>query len=209
MTGNLVNRVLGHGFHRHYNTIGCASLVFGTLYGESSIAKKMPLKKEAVSPEDKSHHQIVSYISACYKTVLISGMKSLQTFFSCYEVTLSKDIVLGFSFYTAKKLNLKKRFQNIQYLIKEKNGSGNAITELVKFVRFLENCPDNEIEMILFKLNDIDGEMLERPTLVTADSNRLNKVYKRMLKSKPILNSEYYSIEYNPKFPKQLYNELQ
>ena len=209
MTVNLVNRVLGHGFHRHYNTIGCASLVFGTLYGESSIAKKMPLNKETVSPEDKSHHQIVSYISTCYKTVLISGMKSLQTFFSCYEVTLSKDIVLGFSFYTAKKLNLKKRFQNIQYLIKEKNGSGNAITELVKFVRFLENCPDNEIEMILFKLNDIDGEMLERPTLVTADSDRLNKVYKRMLKSKPIQNSEYYSIEYNPKFPKQLYNELQ
>jgi hypothetical protein len=209
MTGNLVNRVLGHGFHRHYNTIGCASLVFGTLYGESSIAKKMPLKKEEVFPEDKSHHQIVSYISTCYKTVLISGMKSLQTFFSCYEVTLSKDIVLGFSFYTAKKLNLKKRFLNVQYLIKEKRGSGNAITELVKFVRFLENCPDNEIEMILFKLNDIDGEMLERPTLVTADSDRLNKVYKRMLKSKPIQNSECYSIEYNPKFPKQLYNELQ
>jgi len=209
MTGNLVNRVLSHGFHRHYSAIGCASLVFGTLYGESVIAKKMPLKKEAVSLEDKSHHQIVSYISTCYKTVLISGMKSLQTFFSCYEVTLSKDIKLGFSFYTAKNLNLKKRFLNIQYLIKEKNGSGNAITELVKFVRFLENCPDNEIEIVLFKLNDIDAEMLERPTLVTADSDRLNKVYKRILKSKPILNSEYYSIEYNPKFPKQLYNELQ
>jgi hypothetical protein len=44
---------------------------------------------------------------------------------------------------------------------------------------------------------------------VTADSDRLNKVYKRVLKSKPIPNSEYYSIEYNLKFPKQLYNELQ
>ena len=209
MTINLVNRVLDRGFHRHYNTIGCLSLIFETLHAESSIAKKMPLKKEEVFPEDKSHHQIVSYISTCYKTVLISGMKSLQTFFSCYEVTLSKDIKLGFSFYTAKNLNLKKRFLNVQYLIKEENGSGNAITELVKFVRFLENCPDNEIEMILFKLNDINGEMLERPTLVTADSDRLNKVYKRVLKSKPIQNSEYYSIEYNPKFPKQLYNELQ
>jgi hypothetical protein len=45
--------------------------------------------------------------------------------------------------------------------------------------------------------------MIDRPNLVTSDSYRLERIYKRLLGSKQINGTEYYTIAYNPKYLKR------
>lgn len=66
----------------------------------------------------------------------------------------------------------------------------------------MEDAPNNEVEMLIFRLGEIEGEMIGRPNLVTTDSYRLERIYKRLLGSKEINGTKYYTIAYNPKYPK-------
>lgn len=191
-----------NGYHRRFNTISSAALVFGTLYSPTMLQGKMPLVRENVSPTDKGIEPILAYLSSIYKTTFIGGMKSLQSHFCCYELILTKSVTLGFSFKTAKDLKLDRRFVNIQYVIRDRGSKANGLKELVKFIRCLEDAPNNEVEMLIYKLGSIDGEMIGRPNLVTTDSYRLERIYKRILGSKEINGTKYYTIAYNPKFPK-------
>ena len=202
MDSRITNRVLLNGYHRQFNIISSAALVFQTLYSPPSLDGKFPIVRENVDPNNKQNEPIVSYLSSIYKTTLIGGMKSLQSHFSCYELILVQGVTLGFSFRTAKDLQLNRRFVNIQYVIRDRGSKANGLKELVKFIRCLEDAPNNEVEMLIYKLGSIDGEMIGRPNVVTTDSYRLERIYKRLLGSKQINGTKYYTIAYNPKFPK-------
>jgi hypothetical protein len=212
MDSRITNRVLLNGYHRQFNIISSAALVFQTLYSPPSLEGKFPIVRENVDPNNKQNEPIVAYLSSRYKTTFVGGMKSLQSHFSCYELILAQGVTLGFSFRTAKDLQLNRRFVNIQFVIRDRGSKANGLKELVKFIRFVEAAPDNDVEMLIYKLGEIDGAMIARPALVTTDRYRLERIYKRLLRSKQINGTEYYTIAYNPKypkFPKQLYNELQ
>jgi len=203
MDSRIINRVLLDGYHRQFNIISSASLVFQTLYSSSPfLERKFPIVRENVSPTDKGIESVVAYLSSRYKTTLVGGMKSLQSHFSCYELILVQGVTLGFSFRTAKDLQLNRRFVNIQYVIRDRGSKANGLKELVKFIRCLEDAPNNEVEMLIYRLGGIEGEMIGRPNLVTTDSYRLERIYKRLLGSKQINGTEYYTIAYNPKYPK-------
>lgn len=202
MDGRITNLVLTDGYHRQFNTISSAALVFGTLYSPTLLERKMPLVREKVDPNNKQNEPIVAYLSTRYKTTFVGGMKSLQTHFSCYELILVEGVTLGFSFRTAKDLKLNRRFINIQFVIRDRGSKANGLNELVKFIRFVEAAPDNDVEMLIYRLGKIDGEMIGRPNVVTSDSHRLERIYRRLLRSKQINGTEYYTIAYNPKFPK-------
>ena len=198
----MTNLILTDGYHRRFNIISSAALVFQTLYSPPSLDGKFPIVRENVDPNNKQNEPIVSYLSSIYKTTFIGGMKSLQSHFSCYELILVQGVTLGFSFRTAKDLQLNRRFVNIQYVIRDRGSKANGLKELVKFIRCLEDAPNNEVEMLIYKLGSIDGEMIGRPNVVTTDSYRLERIYKRLLGSKEINGTKYYTIDYNPKFPK-------
>ena len=198
----MTNLILTDGYHRRFNIISSAALVFQTLYSPPSLDGKFPIVRENVDPNNKQNEPIVSYLSSIYKTTFIGGMKSLQSHFSCYELILVQGVTLGFSFRTAKDLQLNRRFVNIQYVIRDRGSKANGLKELVKFIRCLEDAPNNEVEMLIYKLGSIDGEMIGRPNLVTTDSYRLERIYKRLLGSKQINGTKYYTIAYNPKYPK-------
>ena len=202
MDGRITNRILTDGHHRRFNTISSAALVFGTLYSPTLLEGKFPIIRESVDPNNKQNEPIVSYLSSRYKTTFVGGMKSLQSHFSCYELILAQGVTLGFSFRTAKDLQLNRRFVNIQFVIRDRSSKANGLKELVKFIRFVEAAPDNDVEMLIYKLGEIDGAMIARPALVTTDRYRLERIYKRLLRSKQIDGTEYYTIAYNPKYPK-------
>ena len=202
MDSRITNRVLLNGYHRQFNIISSAALVFQTLYSPPSLDKKFPIVRENVDPNNKQNEPIVAYLSSRYKTTFVGGMKSLQSHFSCYELILVQGVTLGFSFRTAKDLQLNRRFVNIQYVIRDRGSKANGLKELVKFIRCLEDAPNNEVEMLIYKLGSIDGEMIGRPNVVTTDSYRLERIYKRLLGSKQINGTKYYTISYNPKYPK-------
>ena len=203
MDSRIINRVLLDGYHRQFNIISSAALVFGTLYSSSPfLERKFPIVRENVSPTDKGIEPIVAYLSSIYKTTFVGGMKSLQSHFSCYELILVQGVTLGFSFRTAKDLQLNRRFVNIQYVIRDSGSKANGLKELMKFIRCLEDAPQNDVEMLIYKLGEIDGAMIARPALVTTDRYRLERIYKRLLGSKQINGTEYYTIAYNPKYPK-------
>ncbi len=190
------------GYHRQFNIISSAALVFQTLYSPPSLQGKFPLVREKVDPNNKQNEPIVAYLSTRYKTTFVGGMKSLQSHFYCYELILAQGVTLGFSFRTAKDLQLNRRFVNIQFVIRDRGSKANGLKELVKFIRFVEAAPDNDVEMLIYKLGEIDGAMIARPALVTTDRYRLERIYKRLLGSKQINGTEYYTIAYNPKYPK-------
>ena len=194
--------MLLNGYHRQFNIISSAALVFQTLYSPPSLEGKFPIVRESVDPNNKQNEPIVAYLSTRYKTTFVGGMKSLQSHFSCYELILAQGVTLGFSFRTAKDLQLNRRFVNIQFVIRDRGSKANGLKELVKFIRCLEDAPNNEVEMLIYRLGGIDGEMIGRPNLVTTDSYRLERIYKRLLRSKQINGTEYYTIAYNPKYPK-------
>ena len=202
MDSRITNRVLLNGYHRQFNIISSAALVFQTLYSPPSLEGKFPIVRENVDPNNKQNEPIVAYLSKRYKTTFIGGMKSLQSHFSCYELILAQGVTLGFSFKTAKDLKLNRRFVNIQYVIRDRGSKANGLKELVKFIRCLEDAPNNEVEMLIFRLGEIEGEMIGRPNVVTTDSYRLERIYKRLLGSKEINGTKYYTIAYNPKYPK-------
>jgi hypothetical protein len=202
MDSRITNRVLLNGYHRQFNTISSVALVFKTLYSPPSLEARFPIVRENVSPTDKGIEPVVAYLSNIYKTTFIGGMKSLQSHFSCYELILAQGVTLGFSFKTAKDLQLNRRFVNIQYVIRDSGSKANGLKELVKFIRCLEDAPNNEVEMLIYRLGEIDGEMIDKPNLVTTDSYRLERIYKRLLGSKEINGTKYYTIAYNPKYPK-------
>jgi hypothetical protein len=202
MDSRITNRVLLNGYHRQFNIISSAALVFQTLYSPPSLEGKFPIVRESVDPNNKQNEPIVAYLSTRYKTTFVGGMKSLQSHFSCYELILAQGVTLGFSFRTAKDLQLNRRFVNIQFVIRDRGSKANGLKELVKFIRCLEDAPNNEVEMLIYRLGGIDGEMIGRPNLVTTDSYRLERIYKRLLRSKQINGTEYYTIAYNPKYPK-------
>ncbi len=129
-------------------------------------------------------------------------MKSLRSHFSYYELILAQGVTLGFSFRSAKDLQLNRRFVNIQYVIRDRGSKANGLKELVKFIRCLEDAPNNEVEMLIYRLGEIEGEIIGRPNLVTTDSYRLERIYKRLLGSKEINGTKYYTIAYSPKYPK-------
>jgi len=202
MDGRITNLVLTDGYHRRFNTISSAALVFGTLYSPPSLQGKFPIVRENVDPNNKQNEPIVAYLSSKYKTTFVGGMKSLQSHFYCYELVLAPNVTLGFSFKSAKDLKLNRRFINIQFVIRDRGSKANGLNELVKFIRFVEAAPDNDVEMLIYRLGEIDGEMIDKPNLVTTDSYRLERIYKRLLRSKKINGTEYYTIAYNPKYPK-------
>ena len=202
MDSRITNRVLLNGYHRQFNLISSAALVFQTLYSPPSLDGKFPIVRENVDPNNKQNEPIVAYLSSRYKTTFVGGMKSLQSHFSCYELILAQGVTLGFSFKTAKDLKLNRRFVNIQYVIRDRGSKANGLKELVKFIRCLEDAPNNEVEMLIYRLGEIEGEMIGRPNLVTTDSYRLERIYKRLLGSKQINGTKYYTIAYNPKYPK-------
>ena len=202
MDSRITNRVLLNGYHRQFNIISSAALVFQTLYSPPSLDGKFPIVRENVDPNNKQNEPIVAYLSSRYKTTFVGGMKSLQSHFSCYELILAQGVTLGFSFKTAKDLKLNRRFVNIQYVIRDRGSKANGLKELVKFIRCLEDAPNNEVEMLIYRLGEIEGEMIGRPNLVTTDSYRLERIYKRLLGSKQINGTKYYTIAYNPKYPK-------
>jgi hypothetical protein len=202
MDSRITNRVLLDGYHRQFNIISSAALVFQTLYSPPSLQGKFPLVREKVDPNNKQNEPIVAYLSTRYKTTFVGGMKSLQSHFYCYELILAQGVTLGFSFRTAKDLQLNRRFVNIQFVIRDRGSKANGLKELVKFIRFVEAAPDNDVEMLIYKLGEIDGAMIARPALVTTDRYRLERIYKRLLGSKQINGTEYYTIAYNPKYPK-------
>ena len=191
------------GYHRQFNIISSAALVFQTLYSPPSLEGKFPIVRENVDPNNKQNEPIVAYLSNIYRTTFVGGMKSLQSHFSCYELILAQGVTLGFSFRTAKDLQLNRRFINIQFVIRDRGSKANGLNELVKFIRFVEAAPDNDVEMLIYKLGEIDGAMIARPALVTTDRYRLERIYKRLLGSKQINGTEYYTIAYNPKYPKR------
>ncbi len=202
MDGRITNLVLTDGYHRRFNTISSAALVFGTLYSPPSLQGKFPIVRENVDPNNKQNEPIVAYLSSKYKTTFVGGMKSLQSHFYCYELVLAPNVTLGFSFKSAKDLKLNRRFINIQFVIRDRGSKANGLKELMKFVRCLEDAPQNDVEMLIYKLGEIDGAMIARPALVTTDRYRLERIYKRLLRSKQINGTEYYTIAYNPKYPK-------
>ena len=202
MDSRITNRVLLNGYHRQFNIISSAALVFQTLYSPPSLEGKFPIVRENIDPNNKQNEPIVAYLSTRYKTTFIGGMKSLQSHCSCYELILVQGVTLGFSFRTAKDLQLNRRFVNIQYVIRDRGSKANGLKELVKFIRCLEDAPNNEVEMLIYKLGSIDGEMIGRPNVVTTDSYRLERIYKRLLGSKEINGTKYYTIAYSPKYPK-------
>jgi hypothetical protein len=202
MDGRITNRILTDGHHRRFNTISSAALVFGTLYSPTLLEGKFPIVRENVDPNNKQNEPIVAYLSSRYKMTFVGGMKSLQSHFYCYELILAQGVTLGFSFRTAKDLQLNRRFVNIQFVIRDRGSKANGLNELVKFIRCLEDAPDNDVEMLIYKIGSIDGEMIGRPNVVTSDQCRLKRIYKRLLHSKQINGTEYYTIAYNPKYPK-------
>jgi len=202
MDGKITNRVLLNGYHRQFNIISSAALVFQTLYSPPSLEGKFPIVRENVDPNNKQNEPIVAYLSTRYKTTFVGGMKSLQTHFCCYELILAQGVTLGFSFKSAKDLKLNRRFINIQFVIRDRGSKANGLKELMKFIRCLEDAPQNDVEMLIYKLGEIDGAMIARPALVTTDRYRLERIYKRLLRSKQIDGTEYYTIAYNPKYPK-------
>ena len=202
MDGRITNRILTDGHHRRFNTISSAALVFGTLYSPTLLEGKFPIVRESVDPNNKQNEPIVAYLSSRYKTTFVGGMKSLQSHFYCFELVLAPNVTLGFSFKSAKDLKLNRRFINIQFVIRDRGSKANGLKELVKFIRFVEAAPDNDVEMLIYKLGEIDGSMIDRPALVTTDRYRLERIYRRLLRSKQINGTEYYTIAYNPKYPK-------
>jgi hypothetical protein len=202
MDSRITNRVLLNGYHRQFNTISSVALVFKTLYSPPSLEARFPIVRENVSPTDKGIEPVVAYLSNIYKTTFVGGMKSLQSHFSYYELILAQGVTLGFSFRSAKDLKLNRRFINFQYVIRDSGSKANGLKELVKFIRCLEDAPNNEVEMLIYRLGEIDGEMIDKPNLVTTDSYRLERIYKRILGSKEINGTKYYTIAYNPKYPK-------
>ena len=202
MDVRITNLVLTDGYHRRFNTISSAALVFGTLYSPPSLQGKFPIVRENVYPNNKQNEPIGAYLSSIYKTTFVGGMKSLKSHFSCYELILAQGVTLGFSFKTAKDLQLNRRFLNIQFVIRDSGSKANGLKELMKFIRCLEDAPQNDVEMLIYRLGEIEGEMIGRPNLVTTDSYRLERIYKRLLGSKEINGTKYYTIAYNPKFPK-------
>ena len=119
MNGRIMNRLLTANYHRRFNVISSAALVFRNLYSPPLLEGKMPLVRENVDPADKHVEPIVAHLSKRYKTTFVSGMKSLQGRFYCFELVLAQGVTLGFSFKTAKDLKLNRRFINIQYVIRE------------------------------------------------------------------------------------------
>jgi hypothetical protein len=146
---------------------------------------------------------VVSWVAKKYRCSRLVSSSGLFGFHSSIDVEIAEGVTLGFGFFKPDRTpdDQDQRHINIQFLIKESESKSDALRALKAFLRHLESAPQNTVEVVFFKYGPIDAGLVGRP-VVTAGKDRLEKAYKRLLRPHKIPDTDYYQIEFTPKFPK-------
>lgn len=146
-------------------------------------------------------NSVVGWVATKYCCSRLFSSRGLLGFHSSIEVEIAEGVTLGFAFFKLDKTpDHDQRHINIQFLIKESHSKSDALRALKAFLRHLESAPQNPVEVVFFKYGAIDSGLIGRP-VITTSRDRLEKAYQRMLHPKPIPATDYYQIEFTPKFP--------
>jgi hypothetical protein len=143
-------------------------------------------------------------LAEIYPITSISALDSSLDFFHCWEVTLDEGVKLGLMFKdpVSQEIGCRQRFLNLQFIVRQTGSKANGIAALRRFLRVLESLPDNPVQLVYYRYGDIRADLIGERDLETVAALRLDRVYERLFRRKPIGGTEYYALDYQPRFPR-------
>lgn len=201
---NLSHKLINYGNYSRYSFYEHNCEIRESL--SAQVFKNAKIETRKVE-EAEAKGLVLEHIAAKFPLTFSSAMFGINQYFYCYTADLGSGIVLKFSFKNPFNQENDYKYINLQVLYNPKKSKGDAFKKLKEFIKTIESAKDNHVLMIYFRFGDINSKIAEIET-ETVPKERLLPIYARILGAKPIAESDYYTVNYDPKFLRDSHRRL-
>lgn len=201
---NLSHKLINYGNHRRYSFNEHNCEIRESL--SAQVFKNAKIETRKVE-EAEAKGLVLEHIAAKFPLTFSSGMFGIDQYFYCYNADLGGGVVLKFSFKNPFNQENDYKYINLQVLYNPRKSKADAFKKLKEFIKTVESAKDNHVLMIYFKFGPINSQIAEIQT-ETVPKERLLPIYARILGAKPIDKTEYYMVNYEPKFLRDSHKRL-